>query len=100
MENDVAGHGHGVEQIPLNLVEYVLGWSTEQDSACFGVFAFGQEAEILVADFGDLKEAAVGADVGFLEVKDAVDDGSAGRAGDTVVVRLTDATEGGDVVLE
>lgn len=100
VEDDVARHAHGVVQVALDLVEHVLGGPAEEDGAGLGVIALGQEGEVLVADLLDLEEAALRADVGLLELLDAVDDGGARGAGDTVVVRLADAAEGGDVGLD
>jgi hypothetical protein len=47
-----------------------------------------------------VEQPALGANVALAEVVDAIDDGGAGRARDAVVVRLADAADGGDVVLD
>ena len=100
MEHDVAGDGHGVLEVALDFVEDVFGGPAEKDGARFGVFALRDEGEVFVADFGDFEKAAVGADVGFLDVVDAVDDRGARGARDPVVVRFADAAEGRDVVFD
>lgn len=87
-------------EVALDLVEHVLRRTPEENRAGLGVLALGEEGEVLVANLLDLEEAALRADVGLLDVLDAVDDGGARGAGDAVVVRLSDATESRDVGLD
>jgi hypothetical protein len=47
-----------------------------------------------------VEETALSSDIALAKVVDTVDDGSAGSASDTVVVRLANATNGGDVGLD
>jgi hypothetical protein len=47
-----------------------------------------------------VEQPALGADVALAQVVDTVDNGGAGRACNPVVVRLSDAADGGDVVLD
>jgi hypothetical protein len=46
VEDDVAGDGHGVGQVAVDLVQDVFGRSAEEDGAGFGGGAFGQEGEV------------------------------------------------------
>ena len=93
---NVTHNGHGVLQVALDFVENVLGRAAQQDGASFGVFAFEEEGEIFVADFLDLEESGVGADVFLFEFVDAIDDGGAGNAGDAVVVGLLGPSQRSD----
>lgn len=63
MEDDVPRHAHGVEQIPLNLVQDVFRRATKKDGASLGVLALGQEGKVFVTDLGDLEQATFGSDV-------------------------------------
>ena len=100
MKHDVAGDAHGVLEVALNLIENILGRTTEQNSAGLGVLALGEVGEVFVADLLNLEQAAPRADIGVLEILDPVDDGGAGGAGYSVVIGLADTAEGADVVLE
>lgn len=100
MEEHVACHAHGVVQVALDLVEHVLRRTPEEYRASLGVLALGQEGEVLVADLLDLEQAALRADVGLLDVVDAVDDSGTRGAGNTVVVRLPDTAKSRDVGLD
>jgi hypothetical protein len=64
------------------------------------VLALSEEGEVLVANLGDLEEAALGADVGLLQGADVVDDGRTGRARYAVVVGLAEPADCGDVCLD
>ena len=59
MEHHVAGNGHGVLEIPLDLVENVFGRATEKDSACFRDFAFCEKGEVFIADLLNLEQPAL-----------------------------------------
>lgn len=61
------------------------------------VLAAGEEGVVFVADLRYLKQTALGADIGLLEIFNAVDDIGAGSTGDAVIVRLANAADGGDV---
>jgi hypothetical protein len=94
VEQDVASHAHGILQIAFDLVENVLGRTSEEDCASLGVLAFGEEGEVLVANLFDFEEAALGAHVGVLDVLDSVYDGGASGTGYSVIVRLAHSAEG------
>ena len=64
------------------------------------ILAASEKGVVFVANLGDFEETALCADVGLLQVFDAGDDGGACRAGDAVVVGLTNAADGGDVGLD
>lgn len=66
VEHNIARYTHGILQVTLNLVEDILGRSTQKNSAGLGILALGEEGEVLVANLFDLKQAALGADVGVL----------------------------------
>lgn len=100
VEDHVAGNGHGVLQVTLDLVQDILGGTAQQDSAGLGSRALAHECEILVTNLLNLKETAAGTNVGFLDVVDTVNDSGTSGTGDTVVVGLTDAAESSDVVLD
>jgi len=59
VEHHVAGDGHGVLKISLDFVEDVFGGAAEEDRACFGYFALGEESKVFVADLFDFKESAL-----------------------------------------
>lgn len=99
VEHDVARHAHGILQVALDLVQDVLGGAAEQDRAGLGVRALRQEGKVFITNLLNLKEAALGPDVGLLQVFYAVDDGGARRSCDSVVVCLAYATERCDVGL-
>jgi hypothetical protein len=46
VENDVPGDRHGIGKVPVDLVQDILGRSSEQDGACLGGLAFRQEGEV------------------------------------------------------
>ena len=48
VEDDVARDGHGVGQVPVDLVQDVLGRPAEEDRACLRGRAFRQEGEVSV----------------------------------------------------
>lgn len=55
MEDDVPRDGHGVREVPVDLVEDVLGRAAEQDGARLGVLALCQEGEVSVKTSGSRK---------------------------------------------
>ncbi len=57
-------------------------------------------ADVLIAIFADLEQAAAGSDVALLQLIRARHDGGAAHTGDTVVVRLAHTADGGDVRLQ
>lgn len=99
VEDDVPGDGHGVLEVPLDLVDDVLGGAAEKDSASLGVLALSEEGEVLVANLLDLEKSALSSNVGLLEVVDPVHDGRTRGSGDTVVIGLSHTAEGGNVGL-
>lgn len=100
MEDNVPSHRHGVLKIPLNLVQDILGRSSQQDCACLGLLALPEESEVLVADLLDFKQSALGTNIRLLEILHTVHDRCAGGAGNSVVVRLSHAANSRDVVLD
>lgn len=48
VENDVPCDGHGVGQVSVNLVQDVLGRSSEEDRTSLGGLAFGQKGKVPV----------------------------------------------------
>ena len=52
VEDDVARDGHGVGQVPVDLVQDVLGRPAEEDRACLWGRAFRQEGEVSVGQIG------------------------------------------------
>lgn len=100
MEDDISRYAHSVEKIAVDLVEDVFGRSAEEDCACFGVLALSEKGEVVVADLGDVEEAALSADVLLCEVVDGVDNVGTSGAGNAVVVGLSYTAQSGDVVLE
>lgn len=99
MEDDVSGDRHGVLQVAFNLVDDILRRTTEQDRTSLGVLALGEEGEVFVADLFNLEQATLRAHIRLLKIVDPVDNGGASGSGNTVVVRLPDTAESGDVRL-
>lgn len=99
VEHDVARNAHGILQVTLNLVEDVLGGAAEENRACFGLLALGQESEVLVANLLNLEQTAFRADIRFLKVLDSVHDRSACGSRNSVVVCLPHTAQGCDVGL-
>mmetsp|Transcript_14603 Transcript_14603/g.29778 ORF Transcript_14603/g.29778 Transcript_14603/m.29778 type:complete len:428 (+) Transcript_14603:27-1310(+) len=97
--HDVADDLHGVLEVALDLVEDVLGASTEEDGAGLGVLALLEEGEVLVAELPNLEEAAAGADVALLQLVGPADDGGPARPGNPVVIRLPEPPERRDARL-
>jgi hypothetical protein len=87
-------------QVALDLVQYVLRGSTEQNGTGLGVLALCEVGEVLVAELGDLKETTLGTNVGGGCGEDRVDDGGTGCSCDTVVVCLADTADGRDISLD
>jgi len=100
MEDHITSNAHCIVQVAFDFVEDVFGGSAKKDGAGVRVLAFGEEGEVLVANFGDFEEPAFGAHVRGLDGFDVVDDSGASGAGNAVVVSFADAAEGGDVVLD
>jgi hypothetical protein len=96
----VPGDLQRVLQVAFGLVEDVLAGAAQQDRARFWVFAFGDVAEVLVAQLFDLEEAGARAHVGLLQLFGAVGDGGAASARHAVVVGLAQAAHGTDSRLE
>ena len=61
------------------------------------ILAASEESVVFVANLGDLEQATLGANVGVLEVFDAVDNVGACGSGDAVIVRFADTANGSDV---
>jgi hypothetical protein len=99
VEDNVAGNRHGVLQVALNLVQDILGRTTQQNCAGLRGLALAHECEVLVTNLLNLKETAAGTNIGLLDVVDTVDDGGATGTGNTVVVGLPHTAEGCDVSL-
>merc|ERR1719453_1702122 len=93
-------HREGVLEVALDFREHVLRPATEDNRAGLRVLAFDEVREVLVADLPDLEEAAPLPDVLFRELIRAIRDGSAASLRDTVVVRLADPANHGNVRLE
>jgi len=56
--------------------------------------------DILIADFFDVEETTAYTDIRLTNVFDAVDDGGTDGSCDTIVIGLSDASDGGDVRLD
>ena len=97
--HDVPDDLHGVLEVALDLVEDVLGPAAEEDGAGLGILALIEEGEPLLPDLAHLEQAALRADVGFLDLVGPADDGGSGGPGHAVVVRLAEAAEGRDAGL-
>lgn len=55
MKDDIAGHGHGILQIPLNLIQDVFRRPSEQDGTGFGFSTFSEEGEIFIPNLLNLE---------------------------------------------
>lgn len=99
VHNDIAGDTEGVMQVALNLVEDVLAGTSKQDRASLGVLTLSHEGEVVVANFLDLEEATLGADVTLLDLLRAVNNGRTRAASHSVVVSLTQTAEDSAVAL-
>ena len=96
---DIPNDLHGILEVALNLVQHVLGPTTEKDGAGLGILALLEEGEPLLPDLAHLEKTALGTDVGFLDLVGTADDGGAGGTGHAVVVGLAEAAEGRDAGL-
>jgi hypothetical protein len=96
VEHHIPRNSHGICQVSINLVQDIFRGTSEENGACFWVFALGNEGEIFVADFLNLKESA-SSYVGFSEVVDSVDNCCSSGAGYSVVVCLSNSAESGYV---
>eukprot|EP00968_Pinguiococcus_pyrenoidosus_P015771 scaffold1469_cov257-Pinguiococcus_pyrenoidosus.AAC.4 len=99
LEHDVADNLHRVLEITLDLIQDVLGPSTEHDGARLGVLALLQEGEVLVSNLAHLEETTTRAEIGLAHLLWTVHNGGANRPGDAVVVRLAQAAESCDACL-
>mmetsp|Transcript_31604 Transcript_31604/g.60794 ORF Transcript_31604/g.60794 Transcript_31604/m.60794 type:complete len:698 (+) Transcript_31604:198-2291(+) len=100
VEVDGAQRVHRIAEVALHLVEHVLARPTQHDRARLWLLAVDEKGEKLVAHLRNLKQAAARANVLWLDLGDAVDDGGAARARDTVVVRLAHAADARNVGLD
>lgn len=100
MEKHVARDGHGVLKVALNFVEDILGGTTEEDCASFGLGALSNESKVLITNFLYFKETTSGSNVGLGNIIDTIHDGGAGSACDTVVISLANTAKSSDVALE
>ena len=46
IENYISRNGHGIGKISVDLVENILGWATEENSAGFWCVTLSQESEV------------------------------------------------------
>ena len=99
VEDDIPGNGHSILKVALNLVDNVLGRTTQKDGASLRVLAFSEEGEIFVADLLDFEQSTSRSYVRFLEVIDPVHDRRTSGTSDTVVIRLPHSAESCDVGL-
>src|SRR4051794_12639167 len=60
VEDNVAGNGHGVLQVALNLVQDILGRTAQQNCAGLRVLALAHECEVLVTNLLNLEQTAAG----------------------------------------
>mmetsp|Transcript_68054 Transcript_68054/g.146776 ORF Transcript_68054/g.146776 Transcript_68054/m.146776 type:complete len:470 (-) Transcript_68054:203-1612(-) len=100
VENTVPNNLHGVLKIPLDLVQHILGSTTQQYGARLGLFALLKEHKILVTNLAHFEEPTARSDIGLLDLVGSVDDGGAGGTRHAVVVGLPQSTEGSDVRLQ
>jgi hypothetical protein len=92
MEHHISCNGHSISQVSINLVQDIFRRASQENSACFRVFALGNEGKVFVADFLNLKESA-SSYIRFGEIVNSVDDCCAGGAGNSVVVCLSNSAE-------
>jgi hypothetical protein len=52
VEDDISGDRHGVCEISVNLVQDILGRTSEKDRACFWRLAFVQEGKVPICQSG------------------------------------------------
>eukprot|EP00756_Hemistasia_phaeocysticola_P010943 Hpha_TRINITY_DN15065_c5_g5::TRINITY_DN15065_c5_g5_i2::g.125118::m.125118 len=97
---DVARHAHGVLEVTLDLVEGVLGGTTQQDGAGLALGAVEDEGEVLVTDLLDLEQPGPLPDVRLIDLLHAVHNRRPGGAGDTVVVSLPETADARDPSLD
>lgn len=100
MNGEILGNSQCVLQVPLDLIENVLGATSQENGACLGVLALNEVREVLVTDLLDLKKSAFGTDVGLLDLVGSVDNLSAGDSSHSLVVGLSDSSDDRDVVLQ
>ena len=99
VEDNVPGHGHGILQVTLDLVQDVLGGTAQKDSACLGGVAFPHESKVFITYLLDFEETTLRTNVRFLDVFHTVDNRCTSGSGNTVVVRFPHTAEGCDVGL-
>jgi hypothetical protein len=93
VKHDIASNTEGVVEVALNLVEDILGGTTEKDGASLGALALSHEGEVIVTNLLDFKKTALGTNIRVLKFLRAVDNGGARDTGNTVIIGLTDTTD-------
>ena len=97
--DNVSSNSKSIGEVSLDLVEHILGSSSEDDGASLWVFALSKETEIIVSNLVNLEEATFSSDVGLLDLLWSVDNGGTSDSGDSVVIGLSDSTHDRDVLL-
>jgi len=62
-------------QVSLDLIEDILGGTSENDGASGWVLAFLEEGEIVITDLLDLEDSALCSNIRFLELLGPVNNG-------------------------
>jgi len=79
VKHDIASHKHCVVQVPLNLIQNILGSSAKKESAGLGILALDNEREVIIANFVNIEETGLGANVRLLDLIGTMADGGTAR---------------------
>ena len=80
-------------KVSLDLIEDILGGTSEEDGASLGVLALSHEGEIVITNLLNLKESALGTNIRLLKFLRAVNNSGTTDTSNSVVVGLTDTTD-------
>ena len=90
---------HGVLQISFNFIQNVLRSTSQDNRTGFGILALGQVAEPIVTNLAHFKQSTTRSQICFLNFVRATDNSGTDGSGNAVVVRLAQATKGGNIGL-
>ena len=92
-------HSHSILQVTLNLIKDILGGTSQKNGTGLGILALGKEGKVLITDELNVEETTSGTDVSLTDILNSVDNGSTGSSGNSVVVTLSDSSQGSNITL-
>lgn len=87
-------------EVPLHLIEHVLGRTPQQDSTGRRTLTFQEVSEIVITQLPDFEQMALRTNISLLDLLRSIHNLRAGHSSNPHVVGLTDTTDAGDVALE